>query len=158
MRDPVKSSVHWKTPLKGSLVALAVGISLVRLMSPAAANDGNKIDFVKDVQPIFQTSCIKCHSLDSYKPWKKAGGRFRLDDKVAAFKGGKSGAAIIPGNSKDSLLFKLLSGSVASPDSDSDRDIPPMPKAKRGEKWQSLTSDQIAIIQQWIDQGANWPN
>jgi hypothetical protein len=85
-----------------------------------------------------------------YKPWKKAGGRFRLDDKVSAFKVGKLGVANIPGNSKDSLFFKLLSGPVALPDSDSDRDIPPMPKAKRGEKWQSLSSDQIAVIQQWI--------
>jgi hypothetical protein len=57
LRDPVKSSVHWKAPLKAALVALAIGISLVRFMSSADADDGKKINFVKDVQPIFQASC-----------------------------------------------------------------------------------------------------
>ena len=146
-------SVGWKMPV----LALMAGLGLMGLARPAwAATDDKKVDFAKDVQPIFKTSCIKCHSLDADKPKKKAAAGFRLDDKDAAFKGGRSGVAIIPGNAKDSLLFKLLSGPVTMPDKDEDKEIDPMPKVKRSEKWKPLPGDQVAIIKQWIDQGAVW--
>ena len=124
----------------------------------AVPADVKKVDFVKDVQPIFKAACIKCHSLDPDKPKKKAAAGFRLDDKAAALKGGKSGVDIIPGNSKESRFFKLLSGPVTVTVDDEDKDIPPMPKVKKGEKWKPLTDDQIAVIRQWIDQGADWPD
>jgi mono/diheme cytochrome c family protein len=125
--------------------------------TPAPAG-GDKIDYVKDVKPIFEASCVKCHGLDPKKPKKKPAAGLRLDDKAAALKGGRSGAAIVPGDSKNSLLFKLLSGPVPRPskDADDDKDIAPMPKAKRGEKWKPLPDAQIAVIRQWIDQGATW--
>jgi mono/diheme cytochrome c family protein len=165
---------RWKTPLKASLAALIAAVGLSRLARPAgaadaagsvtsvsavAASDAKKIDFVKDVAPIFKTSCVKCHSVDPTKPKKKPAAGFRLDDKAAAFKGGRSGKALIAGNAKDSLLFKLLSGPVERPDKDEDdKEIDPMPKVKRGEKWKPLSDDQIATLKQWIDQGANWPD
>jgi hypothetical protein len=167
-----------KTSFKAPAAALAAVLALLRFSSPAraadapgsvgglapvvtnsASSDGKKIDFVKDVAPIFKASCLKCHGLDADKPKKKPAAGFQLDDKAAAVKGGRSGKAIIPGNAKDSLLFKLLSGPVARPDKDEDdKDIDPMPKAKRGEKWKPLPADQVAVIKQWIDQGANWPD
>jgi mono/diheme cytochrome c family protein len=125
----------------------------------AAADDAAKIDFVRDVKPIFQESCVKCHGLDAAKPRKKPAAGLRLDDKAAALKGGRSGVSIVAGDAKNSLLFKLLSGSVPRPvKGEDDKDIPPMPKAKRGEKFKPLTDAQIAAIRQWIDQGANWPD
>jgi mono/diheme cytochrome c family protein len=144
-----------KTFLKGSALALVAGFGLVRL---AAADEGKKVDFIKDVQPIFKASCVKCHGVDPKKPKKKAAGGFRLDDKTAALKGGKYGADIVPGKSKDSRLFQLLSGPVTVTVDDKDKDVPPMPKVKKGEKWKPLTDDQIATIKQWIDQGADWPD
>src|SRR4051812_10016500 len=48
------------------------------------------IDFAKDIQPIFSTSCYECHGPDK----QKAG--LRLDDKQAALKGGDSGPLLIP--------------------------------------------------------------
>lgn len=143
-----------------SAKVMAAGVVLLRLMGPsgAAAEDAKKIDFVKDVQPIFKESCVKCHSLDPNKPKKKAAGHFQLDDKAAALKGGRTGVDIIPGNAKDSLLFKLLAGPVTVTLDDGDKNLDPMPKVKRGEKWKPLTDEQIAVIRQWIDQGANWPD
>jgi mono/diheme cytochrome c family protein len=120
----------------------------------SAADPAKKVDFAKDVAPIFKASCVGCHGLDAAKPKKKAAAKLRLDDEAEILKGGKSGAAIIPGDSKNSLLFKLLSGPVVMPkaDEDEDKEIPAMPKVKRGEKWKSLTDEQIAVIKQWIDQ------
>jgi mono/diheme cytochrome c family protein len=144
--------------------SLAVGLAVLALTCASVARaDGApaaKVDYIKDVKPIFDKSCVKCHSLDAAKPKKKAAAEFRLDDKTAMLKGGRSGKAIIPGDSKNSLLSKLLSGPVPRPvkDGDDDKDIDPMPKAKKGEKWKPLSDDQVAVIRAWIDQGANMPD
>ena len=135
-------------------------LACAALLPSAQAEDAKKpndrkVDFVADVQPIFKASCVKCHSLDPEKPKKKGAGGFRLDDKAAAFKGGKSGRAFNPGDSKNSMLFKLLSGPVSLEDN---KEIDPMPKVKRGEKWKALPADQIETIRLWIDQGAEWPD
>lgn len=124
----------------------------------AASSAGAKtVDFKKDVQPIFKESCVKCHGLDPAKPKKKPAAKLRLDDKEGAMKGGAHGVAIIPGKADDSLLYKLLYGSVPSPDpDDEEHDIDGMPKAKKGEKFKMLPKDKIETIKQWIDQGAKW--
>jgi mono/diheme cytochrome c family protein len=146
-----------------SAAGFVLGLGLLRLASPASAQPApapaaaDKVDFVKDVQPIFKASCVKCHGLDEAKPDKKPAAKYRLDDKDAAFKGGRSGVAIVAGDSKNSLLFKLLSGPVARPDKDEDEMISPMPKVKRGEKWKALPPEQVEVIRKWIDQGADWP-
>jgi hypothetical protein len=142
--------------MKPSLsIALTALVALAQAAS-AAAPDAKKVDFVKDVQPIFKEACVKCHGTDPDKPKKKASAGLWLDDKAAALKGGKSGAAIIPGDSKNSLLFKLLSGPVTVPGDFMDKEIDPMPKVKHGQTFKPLTADQISTIQQWIDQGADW--
>jgi mono/diheme cytochrome c family protein len=135
-----------------SKTAILALIAAVASASVASAADGKKIDFVKDVAPIFKTACVNCHGLDPDKPKKKAAAKLRLDDEAEILKGGKSGAAVIPGDSKNSLLFKLLSGPVTVPGDFVDKEIKPMPKVKRGEKFKPLTDEQIAVIKQWIDQ------
>lgn len=129
-------------------------LAVVALARAASAADAKKVDFAKDVEPIFKASCVGCHGLDANKPKKKAAAKLRLDEEAEILKGGKSGAAVVPGDAKNSLLFKLLSGPVVMPkaDEDEDKEIPPMPKVKRGDKWKPLTDDQIAVIKQWIDQ------
>jgi hypothetical protein len=144
--------VNSKNPALLCAVVLASSLAA----SSARAKDA-PVSFTKDVQPILKESCLKCHGLDPAKPKKKAAAKLRLDDKDAALKGGEHGKAIIPGDAKGSLLYKLLSGPVASPDpDDEDQDIDPMPKAKKGEKWKPLPDDQIETIKKWIDQGAKW--
>ena len=66
-----------------------------------------KVDFRRDVQPIFQANCIGCHG-----PSLQMNG-FRLDRRSAAMKGGTI-AVIGPGNSAGSRLYlKLLNVSTA---------------------------------------------
>ena len=96
------------------------------------------VDFVKDIQPIFQQACVKCHGPEKQK------GSFRLDVKAAAFKGGdEHSPAIIPGKSAESPLIHLVAGL------DPDLKMPP--------KGDALSAGQIGLLRGWIDQGAAWP-
>ncbi len=103
---------------------------------PPPAN--RQIDFVRDVQPIFSSSCHQCHGATKQKA------EFRLDDKTAALKGGELGPAIVPGKSSESLLIHFVGGLVEGK---------VMPK--KGER---LTAEQIGVLRAWIDQGAVWPD
>lgn len=96
-----------------------------------------KVDFVRDIQPIFQTACAKCHFGEKVK------GELHLDSRPMALKGGLSGQVIIPGNSKDSRLIHRLLGL---------NDEKRMPLNAN-----PLTPEQIDLIHRWIDQGAIWP-
>lgn len=97
-----------------------------------------KVDFVKDIQPILQNSCIKCHG-----PEKQKGG-LRLDSKAAALKGGKDGEVINLNHADKSDLYRRI---TLEPGSD---DIMPS-------KGDPLTKAQTDLIRDWINQGAVWP-
>lgn len=97
-----------------------------------------RIDFLRDIEPILSKHCISCHGP------RKQKGKLRLDRKDLAFKGGVSGRAIIPGKAKDSLLYTLL--------------LEPDPDARMPEKADPLPPEQIERIRRWIDQGAPWPD
>jgi len=106
-------------------------------LPPAAER---KIDFIKDVQPIFAASCYACHG-----PENQESG-LRLDARKAAFDGGDGGRAILSGKSADSPLIHNVAG--LDPDSI-------MPPQDEGEP---LTAEQVGILRAWIDQGADWPD
>ncbi|MGE0128274.1 MAG: PSD1 and planctomycete cytochrome C domain-containing protein [Blastocatellales bacterium] len=116
----------------GSSVALLDG-AFARLTSAQSRS----IDFRRDIEPILRANCYQCHGE------KKASARLRLDNKQLAMKGGISGAAIAPGNSKDSRLMKRILG---------EGDEARMPIGG-----DPLKADQIELIRKWIDEGAVWP-
>lgn len=62
------------------------------------------VDFEKQIRPIFQQACYKCHGPNM------AMGELRLDDKGLALKGGISGPAILPGKSGESRLVHRILG------------------------------------------------
>src|SRR5262245_8235828 len=95
-----------------------------------------RVDFKRQIEPIFARNCYQCHGA------KKAMGRLRLDDKESALKGGLSGVAIIPGDSKQSLLMKRILG---------EGDVARMPMGGA-----PLKPAEIAMIRQWINEGAGW--
>lgn len=97
-----------------------------------------KIDFARDIKPILDDSCIRCHGPE------KPRSHFRLDDHDAALKGGSEGVDILPGNSAESPLIRYVAGQ--------DPDIM-MPPSGKG---QPLSSNQIALLRAWIDQGVPW--
>ena len=57
-----------------------------------------KVEFARDIEPIFKESCLQCHGP------KKAKSGFQLDSAERALAGGDTGADIIPGNAAKSPL------------------------------------------------------
>ncbi len=104
--------------------------------SDAQAGPRRRVDFKRQIEPIFAQNCYRCHGA------KKAMGQLRLDVRESAMKGGLSGAAIIPGDSKRSLLVKRILG---------EGDVARMPMGGA-----PLAPAQISLIRRWIDQGAEW--
>src|ERR1700737_3661935 len=97
-----------------------------------------KVDFLKQIQPIFESSCYGCHG-----PKMQMAG-LRLNEKSAALAGGQSGAVIIPGKSGDSPLYRRIAG------------LGDQARMPMGGK--PLDESQIALICAWVDQGAEWPD
>ena len=79
---------------------------LLMLAATAAAQDPTE-HFETRVRPLLVKKCNACHSAAP-----QAG--LRLDSREALLKGGKSGAAIVPGDPDNSLLMAVL----ATPDAD----------------------------------------
>ncbi|MEO6335873.1 MAG: DUF1549 domain-containing protein, partial [Verrucomicrobiota bacterium] len=100
-----------------------------------------KIDFNRDIRPIFSENCYACHGPDQNK--RKAG--LRLDRKEEPFKTLESGkSAIIPGDLSKSELIRRITTS-----DEDDR----MPPAKFPRK---LTKMQVEVLSRWVKEGANW--
>ena len=104
------------------------------------ASDQKGVTYAKDIKPIFEKSCVKCHGAEKPKA------KLRLDSLEGALKGGEDGKVIEPGKSADSMLVH----NIAHLGSEDDFMPPPDNKAKIP----PLTKDQIGLIRAWIDQGA----
>jgi mono/diheme cytochrome c family protein len=97
------------------------------------------VDFEKEILPILEENCFDCHG-----PSKVKSG-FRADQRALMLKGGDSGiAALVPGDPEGSYLIEVVKG-----EKDPDMRMPP--------KGEPLTSTQIALLERWIREGAEWP-
>ncbi len=96
--------------------------------------------FEKKVRPLLSEKCFKCHSHDG----GKIKGALVLDSISGFLQGGDSGnPAIVPGKpDHGEMMARILS-------TDEEEQMPP-----KGER---LTKDQIAVLVEWIKQGAPWP-
>ena len=95
--------------LAGGVAAIALtlamgGLRIAGQSSPAPAKPRAVVDFARDIAPIFQKSCLPCHS------GEKPQGGLRLDTEAHVVKGGQSGKAVVPGDSAKSPLIKRLLG------------------------------------------------
>jgi len=105
----------------------------LRAQAPAG-----KVEFARDIQPIFDKSCYSCHG-----PKMQMAG-LRLDEKQAALAGGQSGPVIVAAKSAESSLYRRVAG------------LGEAARMPMGGK--PLDDSQIALIRAWIDQGADWPD
>jgi uncharacterized membrane protein len=105
---------------------------------PASSQKG--LTFDKDIKPILEKSCVKCHSGD--KPKSK----YLMDTLASVIKGGKSGEpAVVPGHGEKSPMVLYTSDAVEEME---------MPPTEKRDKYPPLTKEQIGIVRAWIDQGA----
>ncbi len=105
------------------------------LATHSSSAQSAKVDFARDIQPIFRAHCQSCHG-------ESAKGQLRLDNKASAMKGGISGAVIVPGSSRSSRLLHRVRG-------------------EGGEKrmplgGEALKPEQVQLLARWIDEGASW--
>jgi mono/diheme cytochrome c family protein len=105
----------------------------IKTLPPAA---DHKINFAKEIKPIIEESCIRCHGRGRVK------GGLSIDSRDTLLKGGDSGAAVVAGHGDKSYLLALVSGL------DPDEVMP-----KKGKK---LTPEQVGVVRAWIDQGMPW--
>ena len=131
-----------------NLIMLTVAASFATITTAGAKEsklppDSDKagVTYATDIKPIFDASCVKCHSGD------KAKARLHMDTLEGVLKGTKQGKIVVVNDSANSHLVK----SVAHTTPDSEGWMPPVHN-KAGIK--ALTPEQIGLIRAWIDQGA----
>lgn len=108
--------------------------ALVAKLPPPAAHP---VDFEKEIKPLFEAACIKCHGRGKDK------GGLSIETRDAFLKGGDNGPAAVVGKSAESMIVEAVSGL------DPDLTMP-----KKGTKW---TPEQVGVLRAWLDQGAVWP-
>jgi len=130
------------SPSKAS--GAAGGQAVPKESEPVAISLPEKISFNEHVQPILSENCYHCHGPDSgtREPKKSP---LRLDRVADAFAPRDDDQPVIlKGNPKDSMLVKRLH------DQDPDEIMPPP------ESHKSLKPREIAMIERWIEQGAEY--
>src|SRR5689334_17311281 len=90
------------------------------------------VDYLRDIKPILQQRCYACHGALKQKA------KLRLDTQALAVAGGRSGAAIKPGDAAASLLLERVN------DPNDQTRMPPEGKP--------LTATQITLLKTWIEQ------
>jgi len=116
------------------LLQLAFSLSLLIGGRCASADDGS-IDFEKQIAPIFQQRCVRCH----------APGNQKGDVSLATLEDLKANEYVIAGDADGSYLIELVTSQDGEP--------PAMPH-----KAEPLSSDEVSLLRQWIEQGAEWPS
>lgn len=116
-------------------VVLLLLLTLVILASTPVVTTKAQSGF-KPVDAIFQEKCVACHNHTTRK------GDLNLESYEALMAGGKRGVPVVPGKSGESLLVKMIEGSIK-------------PRMPLGDE---LSAGEIKLIKAWIDAGASGAN
>lgn len=135
---------HSRRQGRGYTLLMRRLVSLFFLLLPAAcavrpyAEDERARYFLSEVRPVLQQHCLACHDGTLPPP------ALNLSSAETAFRPGRGGAWIVPGDPDNSLLIRAVQrGGTHSK---------MMPRTEI-----SLTDDQIGMLREWIEDGAYWP-
>ena len=112
----------------------------VELPTGNETNSAVMVSFTKDIRPILQGKCVKCHGEDPAPD--KIKGKLNLTNREGIEKGGENKDAIKSGKPEESLIVKRV---------DDEKD--PMPPENKGVP---LTAEEKAKVKAWILQGAKF--
>ncbi len=110
-----------------------VAFLFAMLCKTAAAEQ--PLDFAKDVAPIVQKHCVRCHST----------GNAKGDVSLATFVDLKENEYVVAGDPDGSYLIELVTASNGEP--------PAMPQES-----EPLSDAEVATLRRWIAEGAKWPD
>ncbi|WP_051670124.1 PSD1 and planctomycete cytochrome C domain-containing protein [Bryobacter aggregatus] len=110
-------------------------IFLLAAFTAYAAPDPTE-HFELKIRPLLANRCFGCHSTAPL-------GGLTMTSRNGLLKGGKTGPAVIPGNPGDSLLIQAIEHT-------NDKMKMPMGQGK-------MPDAEIAVLKQWIKDGAFWP-
>lgn len=123
------------------LILLAVGSISIRAPHALAETptfDAAQLEFFeKSVRPILVSRCYECHNAKLEEPK----GGLKLDSRAAAIAGGETGAAVVPGKPKESLLIDAINYG----------DLFQMPPKSK------MPAEEVATLTRWVEMGAPWP-
>ncbi|MFO1486710.1 MAG: c-type cytochrome domain-containing protein [Verrucomicrobiaceae bacterium] len=114
-------------------------ISFVILISSFVISaNAAPIDYDRDIRPFLKDNCIACHNKTTTK------GGLNMETPELMAKGGESDVGIIPGKGAESIMYQAAAHTW-------DSEMPP-----KGNKVGAvnLTTQQLALFKEWIDQGA----
>ncbi|MEO1843499.1 MAG: c-type cytochrome domain-containing protein, partial [Akkermansiaceae bacterium] len=121
------------TQVNRSLLAIGLLLASTHLAPLAAA-----VDYEREIRPLLEARCLKCHGPDKQKS------KLRVDQRAILLRGGEGGLpAIVPGDPARSHLLERIKS--ADPE-----EIMPA-------KGDPLSSAEIALLEKWIAEGAPWP-
>ena len=116
-------------------ISLTLFLMLLTASSQAAS-------FNEDIRPILADRCFACHGPDSAS--RKADLRLDREEYAKAAFGGSGVIPIVPGKPEQSAILQRLKSH------DPDEVMPP-PESKI-----SVSDKEIALIEKWIADGAEW--
>ena len=121
------------------LLVAALTLALVSCSGPGRGLSEEERFFVNNVKPILEQNCLACHTTTTNPS------RLNLSTPEALHgaRGGKR--FIVSGHPEQSLLIAAVSRKGGHPQVMPAMDL-------------SLTEDQIAVLREWIQGGANWPS
>jgi mono/diheme cytochrome c family protein len=117
-----------------SLLISVVAILVATNLGVTATAD-ELVDFVEQIAPIFEQRCIRCHSPNARKG----------DVSLATVEDLMSHEFVVAGDPDGSYLIDLLTSRNDEPAA--------MPKEDK-----PLSAREVALLRQWIMEGAKWPN
>lgn len=123
-----------KTP---AILSLALAL-------PAVATAA--VDFVKDVQPILEFNCVRCHNPKATAV-EKGETELLLQTRESTVKG----KIVVVGDPEKSKLYTT----TLLPDDD-EKLMPPLVEIKKGSSTR-VTKAEAEILKTWISEGAKWP-
>jgi mono/diheme cytochrome c family protein len=134
----------WFVDRHGFVSSLIQLFAIMLMVSPVALagepNASASIAFNRDIRPILSDNCFACHGPDK----NKREADLRLDTSEGLTGSDDSVGTVVPGKPDESEFFARITSR------DPEALMPPPDTGK------SLTPQQIAILRQWIEQGAEY--